>query len=172
MGALGEHPLNLGRPTSLAPLNIVAGRHPPMISRIFVTPLTSPSLSSEYEREGTQTMTEDDNIGDAGMGRGIRRSDATWLDLRKAIAEEIIGKLPATLPVEQIALRLSIPPADIRRGLANGTIVTTIADGTLHMVCDASHVFLQQQSKIRLPLPESLRPVGAASTLRVRESIL
>jgi hypothetical protein len=104
--------------------------------------------------------------------QGIRCADEAWLQLRRAIADEILGKLPPILPLPQISVQLSIPPADIRRGLADGTIVTTVVDEVVHMVCDASHVFLRQQSKIRLPLPESLRPVGAASTQKIRESIL
>jgi hypothetical protein len=87
-----------------------------------------------------------------------RRADSAWLRLRLAITDEIIGKLPAVLEVDNIPNELGIPLADVHRAVQLGTIVTTTIAGKLHMISDASHSFLREQSRIRLPLPQSLRP--------------
>lgn len=105
-------------------------------------------------------MTSNSSLEGCPSGQSSR-ADAAWRRLRQAIAEEIVGKLPHVLEVEEIPIRLSIPRAEVQRGLDDGSIVTTKISGKLHMVCGASREFLQAQTRIRLPLPETLRPIGA-----------
>jgi hypothetical protein len=88
------------------------------------------------------------------------RADLAWLRVRQAMTDEIIGNLPPVLDLEEVPSRLNIPMADVQRGLDNGSIITTLVAGRLHLVCEASHEFLQEQGRIRMPLPESLRPLG------------
>ncbi|WP_431277125.1 hypothetical protein [Leifsonia poae] len=98
--------------------------------------------------------------------------ERAWRRLRQAIVDEILDKLPSTVPLDDIPATLSIPPEAVRAGLMSGTLVGVIVGDRLHMKCDESAVFLREQTTLRLPLPESLRPTGAASTLHVREPIL
>lgn len=78
--------------------------------------------------------------------------------LRAAIAEELVEKLPATVPLERIPQLLHVPDADVSAAVGSGAISVVDVDDVPCMVTAKSRGFLSRELGIRLPLPDRLDP--------------
>lgn len=87
----------------------------------------------------------------------LRREEA-WKQLRAAIAEDLIGKLPESIPLTRIPSLLHVPGTEVRRAVADGAIAVARVGGVRCMITSQSREFLASESRIRLPLPEHLNP--------------
>lgn len=85
-----------------------------------------------------------------------------WTRLRVALADELIGKLPSSIPLVDVAKLLRVDDATVLRAIADGSLVTVRAMDGVHMDTQQSAAFIRREWRSRLALPESVRPRGLA----------
>lgn len=99
-----------------------------------------------------------------------QRTRESWLQLRGAIAEEYIGKLPELLSIAEFARLSGMTIAQVRHATSTGELVVSLRHGRRGIAPTDNLAFLLRERLLRLPTPQPRRRRTGSRSLPVSQA--